>query len=216
MITIGSTGGPIAIPATNNRTLKGGGSVPRAQTSKEVLGATQTIQSAQFQTLDASILNLDAQYDALADQTPWEGYAANITGEWNLCANCEPDAGGKKLYRQYNFNRRILGLPVVDVPINDTEHCPSGNWSFAIIGTEDGFFNNGFNPVDTYYLINVGKAMGNPLLLLTAADIPATFPPGSPLYDFMAGLPENQFLTACTMLPDGAPGKQVGVIVEVS
>lgn len=74
-----------------------------------------------FQQMDQLIRSLDAQYSMLSNKAPWEDYAIFLDGQWELCANCDPDEDAQRLYRQYNYNRVMQSVPVTLVPIDGSE-----------------------------------------------------------------------------------------------
>lgn len=82
-------------------------------------------QNNNFVDLDLLITTLDAQFDTLPNQSDWNDYAANIAGNWQLCANCAPESSGKKLFRQYNYSRIIAKLPLITVPTDNTAYAAS-------------------------------------------------------------------------------------------
>jgi hypothetical protein len=186
MITSGANSKPsILLPANNNRASGWAGSTSGqgngAPQSKTARGSSRGgtvgnagVTGAAFTALDQSIVSLDAQYEALADKAPWVAYATNIVGEWSLCANCMPDGGAKKLFRQYNFNRELIGLPVVIAPVDDTEVCDASmqdvQWvletgttfetTIAVLTSEASF----------YIVASLGKALANPVIAFNGSD----------------------------------------------
>lgn len=71
---------------------------------------------AHFAALDRSIIALDKKYDTEADAAAWAAAATSLLGTWALCANCQPDEGPKKLFRQWNFNREMQGQDDILTP----------------------------------------------------------------------------------------------------
>lgn len=210
MLTIGAQGSNVATPATTNR--KRPGRITYRNGIAKVGG---------FTALDNLIVSLDAFYDALPDDSAWVTYATNIAGNWQLCANCQPDAAAKKLYRQYNFNRFLLGLTRADVPIDNTEFCENrfGNveqnyqavppWVNMNVDPTLGF--------PFYAVANVGLALLNPLGEITAAAGAGNVNAPSPEYSFadavttalgLAASPGSHSGNAvtCFFMPSGAPG----------
>lgn len=110
-LIVGVPGGPTILQRSNNNRPNVGRS-PRHHGKGPAPG---------FGSLDQTISNLDATYDHLPNQAEWELYAANIVGEWSLCANCQTGTGGKKLFRQYNYNRLLTQRLVVTSPLDNTE-----------------------------------------------------------------------------------------------
>lgn len=182
-------------------------------------GGTNT---SQFSAMDALVSSLDAQYEMLPDKTPWVNYAANIDGNWQLCASCQPDSSGKKLFRQYNFNRSILGLSTVTVPIDDTEFAADlgldATWQqFQFVPGSYVLPVAHPNTDSTFLIAQIGKNLGNPILEWKSA-YDSIFNYSGPAYDwltsislFLAGpFPDfgSDFVTwpYCTSTANGAPG----------
>jgi hypothetical protein len=180
---------------------------------------------AGFLNLDNQITALDASYDALADQTPWVTYAANIAGEWQLCANCSPESSGKKLYRQYNFNRQLLGLATVISPIDDTEYAQptemDATFNNSASSPPQDVISRWLPPTnDPWVVAQVGQIGANPMYHMDEADNDVHRTAG-PIFDFYLSIckalallgPPGTVKTAvfncCTMMPSGAPGLQV-------
>jgi hypothetical protein len=187
--------------------------------------------SAAFQNLDAQIRSLDAQYDMLADPLAWTIYASNIVGDWDLCANCEPGPSGKKLYRQVNYNRALLGLAQLTLPIDDEEYAEGDQ----IYLTYQNYPGPGYPlaGIVTFYAVlpivvfaQVGRANANPLLELTSANTGIDLFSG-PAFDWVqqvctdtvgltpAGGYAAQDIKGCICTPDGAPGHQQTISVGV-
>jgi hypothetical protein len=168
--------------------------------------------STGYQLLDQQILALDAEYDQLLPTTVWDTYAANILGKWILCANCDVELSGKKLYRQYNSNRLALGLPRVTAPIDNTEYADFLQWycyKHPGTGAFDEFFVSVNNMSNLYaFFLKQGDALNNPLMYW--ADIPRngthTYP--SDEWTFCDLLPEGVITITCAFTADGAPALQ--------
>lgn len=176
---------------------------------------------ANFQTLDQSISALDAHYDGLSDKSPWENYAAEIDGDWNLCATCSPVLGGKKLFRQYNLNRQRIGKAWVDAP-------EAGATSAPVLDTVVTFDN--VNPSETFTLVELEEfdvdvlyltpmntnAYFAPILKITSANYGYVSPadPNTAAFVqacrpwFTVNDPPNHsgIFTVCGFLKDGSPG----------
>jgi hypothetical protein len=187
-----------------------------AQGQGVVNGANNNFNSKSpgFQTIDALIRSLDAQYDLLADKTPWVTYAATINGEWQLCANCQPESSGKKLFRQYNFNRQSIGLSVATVPVDGTEFCHSGGTGWRLYSTLPlGQF---FSTTDyvqvpgAWCMMQVGSTWTNPVLFLTPTPISNVYAHGTPVFDFLITQTIGTTIDACVFTPNGAPGLRMG------
>jgi hypothetical protein len=123
--------------------------------------------SALFQNMDALIRSLDALYDIAADKPAWELYNAGGTADWALCANCAPDKGAKKLFRQYNFNRSLIGLGTVLTPVDLTQgfgfyrpiyFANAGAW--PPIETS---INVNLVQYPSYTVLQAGLGLGNPI-----------------------------------------------------
>jgi hypothetical protein len=132
------------------------------------------VAGSPFTMLDSTIVELDNTYDLLPDKTPWVTYATKIAGEWSLCANCQPDSGAKKLFRQYNFNRQLIGLPVASAPVDDTEVCDAivsnGNWYPNALPTAMSVI-DAFSSKPSFYVVaTIGQALANPFIIFLTAD----------------------------------------------
>lgn len=79
-------------------------------------GQSRMGSSSKFTMLDNQITNLDATFDVLPNQETWNEYAGDVAGAWQLCANCAPESTGKKVFRQINFNRQLIGLSPLTTP----------------------------------------------------------------------------------------------------
>ena len=191
----------------------------------------KSASSQGFQQLDQTIYHLDASYDLLTFKLPWINYAANIAGEWQLCANCLVDLAGKKLFRQYNFNRQILSLSLVNAPIDDTA---TGSISQLLLSWVTNYA-PGINAAHVAFLVadadktaiaQIGLQMGNPAYKLNVADFGSYHTAGK-LFDFVEQLAiflNYQTLApgfydftvfACTTDADGAPGLQLPMEVSI-
>lgn len=189
--------------------------------SKNSVAKAISGSSSYFQNLDAQITNLDGQYDMLRNQIDWVTYAGNITGEWQLCANCQPDSSGKKLYRQYNFNRSASGLPEISTPVSNTAYSApmtfQVTWNYPGIGTGDNIdFSITAHPHPQWIQTQLGIGSTNPVFFFDGSTTGVFFP-GSPQYDYFvgnwvkrfghpsAGFAEFTFQT-CVWDANGAPG----------
>jgi hypothetical protein len=200
ILTIGAQGQAIMRPGQTNRAKQGSGTAGKG--AKTVAGTTRATEpgatagfpgagpsSSGFQQTDALITSLDATYDALPDKTPWITYAAFRGGNWQLCANCQPDAGPKKLYRQYNWNNALAGLPLAAAPVDPTE-------TISIAVLELQYWNNGplggpnaqFTLTPGDYLIvataQLGMTVGNPQMTNILGDNGTTLLPSD--FEFAA------------------------------
>jgi hypothetical protein len=204
-------GPPVMQRANNNRSVR-----------KGPLGRASSASSASFLNLNQAIVNLDAGYELLPDKTPWVLYAVAIAGQWQLCANCAPDAGGKKLYRQYNFNRGLISLPVISVPIDPTATAASTALNIFVETLDGGATYtvtiDGIPPIVPCYVVaNVGRSLGNPVWLIDATQMNTGITAGSGYVWAMAitealgliGRPDGDyplFIRCCYFDINGAPG----------
>lgn len=193
--TQGAQGQPVINTPTNNR----------ARTVTSPVART-AVPSPAFQGLDQLILALDAQYDLLPDKTPWLEYAENITAEWQLCANCQPDYGAKKLYRQYNFYRESIGLIVVDAPVDNTEFAATNSVQGLLFLDGSVLLTGVPGAAPQWFIAQAGLALGNPRVLVSPSDLGSFILPGSPIYDFLMRVPVGTQQPCCTCTQTGAPG----------
>lgn len=225
MYTIGSTGSPIAVQATNNR--KKGTRLAKPGKSGQAQGGYPQGQALGpgFISLDNQILALDARYDTLTNQATWDELAAATAGTWALCANCHPESSGKKLYRQINFNRALMGkartdTPPAQPPSQVTNASFLGYTHEAGVGNDNAFYNITDNTQDIWCSINCGQQQANPLARLAGATVNTNFPPGTAIYNFITacigflGTLDNPstgdiFPQACCWNDDGFPALQL-------
>lgn len=210
MFTTSSTGSVQAVTSTTNR-------IHGAKTGWYKGSANQS----QFSALDNLVTSLDAAFDALPDKSPWVTYAANIAGDWDLCANCQPDDGAKKLYRQYNFNRTLLGLTNTAAPVDNSEFY-SDALNAVTLFTGGGFdvviwrTNQDPQEVGTVFA-SVGHSLSNPSVTIPGDPANMLYFPGDPQYIWSyavaaalgyAGqqVPEGTQFPTCYTTPNGAPG----------
>lgn len=211
ILTRGAQGQPVMVPATSNR---------KGWSRFKSLKATAGPQS--FQVLDALILNLDATYDQLTNIPTWEAFAlAGVLG-WSLCANCEPDKTGKKLFRQINFNRTQLGLAWIFDPALLGPFCDVT--AVNIIADEAGTGAPhdaqwvGAGSGGAFYVqASAGAILGNPILAWDTSQVNTVVPGNSLLYQWTAALvkvlDDAIDLRLCFWNPDGMPG--ISVISEL-
>lgn len=187
--------------------------------------------TAKFQNIDSNITNLDSLFDQSTSQDAWNDYADTIEGEWQLCANCQPESIGKKLYRQYNFNRRLLGLSVADVPIDGTECAEQGSLYVVWHGYGDGTPTSVTWEVSgvpsTCYLNPSAGMSGKIPLFFNNAYAGGTYYAESPVFTWINsvvaavyGVPPPSSepiigLQCCTFTANGAPGITVTIPIEV-
>lgn len=238
LITLPPSGNAGVIQTSNNNRAAGLGPVPaprpgprppvknrRGQGHRGVRGRSG-ISGALFKSLDNLIVVLDNSFDHLANKTPWTIYASNIAGAWALCANCQPDFGAKKLFRQYNFNRSLVGLGVASVPVDDTEVCDAVPSNLVIDTTgiaPTATLNGGSMTFGAYFAVaSSGLSLSNPLAALNTVLFGVPQPLGSVVYSWgdqvmtlagIASLPGVNFIDVwvCVFNPDGAPGSRHSV-----
>lgn len=154
----------------------------------------------------------------MSSQLEWNDYALAIAGQWQLCANCAPDVAGKKLFRQYNFNRLLVGKPILLSPIDATEYAST---EFISIRYTDyqGLFPSSVSldwspPVSTEIITAVlGRSMQNPFVDLTGLTIVAAIFSG-PAFDWAVKVctsicqPDGPAVAfkCCAQTQNGAPG----------
>lgn len=165
--------------ANNNRGFSGY-NVPRMKPAN----------NGSFQTMDLLITSLDARFEQLGNQAEWNAFAAANTDQWSLCANCEPDKSGKKLFRQVNFNRSQVGLPVetntaVLGPFcqvtADNIVADQGGTGAPLQAIWDGSGSGG-----AYYVqASNGSKLMNPILLWNTAFINVLIPGNSTLWQWV-------------------------------
>lgn len=214
LIVTGVTGATRVQQANNNRSTKRGS-----------MGRATSSSSASFQNMDQVIRNLDAEYELLPDKSPWLTYAENIAFEWNLCANCQPDYGAKKLYRQYNFNRLALGLPNTATPTDEEEisscfgfnvYCTTnGSGALATCAPEWELSSAG-----TKLFVQLGLLLLNPVVDLKIAEYGVTLTSGATFNTFSEILiilgegivkttPPEYTVGCCQSTANGAPGLSI-------
>jgi hypothetical protein len=168
-------------------------------------------KSNNFRNLDSLIMQLDARYDALPTHVPWDIYAENIDGDWDLCASCAPEGTGKKLYRQYNYNRLLLGKEIVSLPSNVTETSPSPAATMVFVYTNGSLtsfeIGNTSNGSPCYALANIGLAMNNPFIKDDWPEGVTQFSFTSPEFIWASKLPRPADVPMCFFSENGAPGR---------
>jgi hypothetical protein len=197
--------------ANNNRSGGSHGVIPQSSSPSQT-----------FSTLDQLIRSLDATYQLSVPHSVWEAYAANIAGEWLLCANCPGDTGAQPLFRMYNMYRYYQGLPRLDLPVDNAEHSPGGHFHVDVFNDQHG------GPLETNLtpsvaggtnvsIAQVGLGLANPVLDWKGNDESAHNTSG-PFFDWplavlaSLGLPvsigSNYSLevNVCWCTEDGAPG----------
>jgi hypothetical protein len=214
--------------ATSNRTRSKGAKL-RIGIAKQEAGAQPPPVPSGFTPLDQLILSLDSAYDQLTptQQTKWTTLAAAYT--WSLCANCQPDSSGKKLYRQTNYFRRLIGLTQLDDP---TGLAPPFSKGYVL---QPYYTTSSNTPPTTYVqwgviaqpegtiaIANIGRQLNNPWVVLHQS-WQGAFLTSGPGFNFVVLLctwafPQPQptnFATIpfCYCTPDGLPliSEQVGI-----
>lgn len=200
MQSVGGQGQPVITTANNNR----------------------VNPTPQFSAMDQVILSLDALYDSLPNQAAWVAYALAMTGQWDLCANCQPDASAKKIFRQLNFWRQVVQLATVTVPpAVPLGGDPPAIWVeyYAVLSTGYSLISllGGPDYSDFQLIGQIGLALGNPIYDGPYGAGPSWFP-GDPFYiwwvEILNGLgfdlttPQVEVATVgvCCCHPDGQPG----------
>jgi len=190
-LTVGGGGQPVMWTPTSNR----------------------LVPTPAFALLDQLILSLDAQFDALPDQAPWFTYAAAIADHWQLCANCNPASTGKKLFRQYNFNRHIIGLPPVAAPASysETSDIAYIEMSLVIIPPAGSYIIISTDPQPTACLVTaqVGAVLSNPSILIPALAFHVNIPEGSAAYARLYVTRSTGAPWFCQSTVTGSPGVRV-------
>lgn len=155
----------------------------------------------------------------MGTQAEWNTYAANVANQWNLCANCEVSQGGKKLFRQYNFNRSLVGLGRIDTPVDDTEVVDQGGIAFQIyltaFGAPAGLFINTTFPAPVWIVAQAGKALGNPLIHFVPGDEFRFYLSTDPTFIWFDNLKTIPSLVGCAFSDTGAPGFRIGIGIVV-
>lgn len=228
--------GPITVGGQRFSKGAGGNLVVQASTNNRAPSAsnkagTSPVPSPAFALVDQLIFNLDATYELLTGQAAWVNYATTIAGDWDLCANCNPGASGKKLFRQYNFNRVLVGAPTVTTPIDPTASAGTlAGYVEIILDTSSGNYivtNFEFTPAEVVWVTaSLNQGMANPLAPVDPSQY--GLPQGSgQLYDFALAManatgvfpPPGQGRTAliecCTFDSNGAPGLKQTVELHV-
>lgn len=229
ILTVGPQGQQVMRAPTTNKANNGPGVMRKASAVKG--GTTRSNKlnqgtgntSTQFQSLNNSITQLDAAYELLtpAQQGEWITYAANIAGEWGLCANCQPDSAAKKLYRQYNFNRQAIGAGTVNVPIDATEICDGqfGNcyWQQAGLSSFVSYQGTAPTALTMWVMVTTGQAKGNVVVPVSQAAFLTNSLPGTADYNSFVTIanalgwptpPPSSvaFPQCCYFTTNGAPG----------
>lgn len=194
-------------------------------------GQARMGSSAGFTNMDNLISHLDAQYETLSNKAEWVTYAANIDGHWNTCANCALEATGKKLFRQYNYNRNLIGLAPVTVPLDDTEYTDS--FLHNVVWAPDGMpafvqlFGGGGGLAygDILCVANLGLSLANPIGSFTIADIVSTIVISGPFFEWVVKImtlfpteldgPGESF-DICFFKSSGAPGQRIPCLFQLN
>lgn len=198
--------GATAQTANNNRAASRAGA-----------SASVKVKSAGFAQLDALITSLDATYDLLPNQDDWIAQAAAWDGLWSLCANCVLDLTGKKLFRQVNFNRALLNLPLLTSPTG-LVGPPDAEADAALVATIGGtitsakFEGDGGSGV-LYFVATIGRALGNPTLAFDTSLWDVVIPGPSDLASWILTVVPTPgtsvVVPVCIYDSDGSPGQRV-------
>jgi hypothetical protein len=159
MLSIGGQGQPVATTANNNR-----------ESGRAVAVSRGAGQNAGFASLDQQINALDARYGLLSNQADWVDYAMDISGDWNLCADCEEEGDGQRLYRQYNMNRLLSGQSVTDTVIGGNVPGSGSNQTMQLtrLGGTGLYvtYSPGGGGAGSYICVQLGRLLANPVVLL--------------------------------------------------
>lgn len=166
--------------------------------------------SPAFAPMDSLVMSLDATYELLPNQAEWIDYVATIVGQWQLCANCQPDSTAKKFFRQVNFNRSLLGLGKITAPIfsNPPPTGPGVScfWDMAGAPVPSLTFDPMIEMWDGFGIVQLGLVLGNPIQPVSAANQGMTFGPLSNEYATWVGLKFTGDSRMCICDVEGQPG----------
>ena len=213
-----------------------GSGLPPSSTARGSTGrgtrANMSTSGAGFKLLDQSITGLDAAYESSADKPAWAAAAAAYAGEWDLCANCQPDSGAKKFFRQWNFNRQLIGLPILLAPL---PLAPADS-PFGLNSTSTDNRSSGVYIVDLFvpppsqdFLIIacVGSRLSNPRVLISPADFSTGLTSG-PVWAYfvsgnqtLMGTPPVGFSSSvayktCIAFPNGQPLRSMATLAGLT
>lgn len=178
--------------------------------SKQGSAATAVAGNPEFQGMDNLILSLDATFDLLANQADWDSYASAQSGLWELCANCQPDYGGKKFFRQANFNRSLIGLPQLSSPTFDGPPTSGGGvtleWDSEVAPPPSLYFPATVSLWDGWAILQLGKVMLNPVLPVSRSDVDQIYVPGDAQYERWLPFRGDAPIELCSMDGEGQPG----------
>lgn len=186
MFTLASTGATTARPTQNNRSKtskgtarksssKGSGTTKAVDGNGKPTGSGSGPSSVGFTNLDRSIIDLDMIFSGLPNKADWNAYALNILGSWQLCANCDVELSGKKLFRQINLNRQTMGLTIETAPIDPTEFSQVDVFQLNLItdtgtGITSAWARNDSTIEDAWVQASLGLSLLNPFGQILAAD----------------------------------------------
>lgn len=151
----------------------------------------------------------------MSTKEEWDAAALSIAGQWSLCADCDVELAGKKLFRQVNLNRQMKGLgelitPTVPPPV---PHGGSSIWERTSAGPGEFQWYCVFGDADeeVLYVPRAGLALTQiispPILCQTGVFYDSeTF-----IVNWFNSQTENGPLScdACTMEYNGWPGLMV-------
>lgn len=156
-------------------------------------------------------------------KSDWINYAANISGQWEVCADCSVATTGKKLHRQYNFWRQVLGLPYAAVPVDPTAvvaafpNVTSATTSGGTIASVSILGYSG--TLGDQLCAQVGKGLANPVLAFTSDVLGGGLFFSGPIFDWVVAISNaldvndglqhlNVTVGYCAFGPDGQPGNR--------
>lgn len=160
----------------------------------------------------------------MSTQSDWNAYAAAVGTAWGLCASCEPVYSGKKIFRQYNLNRQLLGLPVslavpaietiCDCSIADLNYSASVGFPFPPRVLIAGTFPT---ELPFYIVANCGLGLANPVLKLNIGNFDINLDGPNPTQAWLlkvqtligqqpSAVASTVVVRVCNFYGDGRPG----------
>jgi len=233
LISAPPNGNALVVQTANNNRARGMSDAPttsqqvhrprkyRRGTSRRGVAVNMGVSGPGFTALDQRISRLDSAYDQLPNKAAWMTYAGLMSGHWSLCANCQPDFGAKKLFRQINFNRLQLGLALQTVPPGSASFV--SNVALVTVYIDDTLNHEAqFDcsptlPTSWYAVPSIGMSLSNPSVQLFIADrrahqlLTSAFAAWMRAINAVVGFPNDGNthsvqLPICYYLPDGSPG----------
>lgn len=195
----------------------GGQQVGSVPTTNRIIGrANQPTSNFQknpaFAEYDGLINHLDALYNHLSDQTPWENYANYLAGHWALCANCSNSEDAQRLFRQYNYWRTVTFQAIANTPVDPTEQCSSNNIFCVITSFGGGIYAAGFGAgpaIGQKMCMQVGGLLKNPILEIDGSPTGTTYYNDTTAnYAFVANMTVGDPYPYCWFTQNGTPGNK--------